>query len=56
METRRAHLRTAFTYFVGVSEHLDLRDLAKKKAGTSFDQKKYNDQVIPRQPTSEIRT
>ena len=34
------------TYFVGVSEHLDLRDLAKKKAGASFDQKKYNDQVI----------
>jgi uncharacterized protein (DUF885 family) len=34
------------TYFVGVSEHLDLRDLAKKKAGVSFDQKKYNDQVI----------
>jgi uncharacterized protein (DUF885 family) len=33
------------TYFVGVSEHLDLRDLAKKKAGASFDQKKYNDQV-----------
>lgn len=34
------------TYFVGVSEHLDLRDLAKKKAGASFDRKKYNDQVI----------
>jgi uncharacterized protein (DUF885 family) len=34
------------TYFVGVSEHLDLRDSAKKKAGPSFDQKKYNDQVI----------
>ncbi len=34
------------TYFVGVSEYLDLRDLAKKKAGVSFDQKKYNDQVI----------
>jgi uncharacterized protein (DUF885 family) len=34
------------TYFVGVSEHLNLRDLAKKKAGASFDQKKYNDQVI----------
>jgi uncharacterized protein (DUF885 family) len=33
------------TYFVGVSEHLDLRDLAKKKPGASFDQKKYNDQV-----------
>ncbi len=34
------------TYFVGVTEHLDLRDRAKKKAGASFDQKKYNDQVI----------
>jgi uncharacterized protein (DUF885 family) len=34
------------TYFVGVSEHLDLRDSAKRKAGSSFDQKKYNDQVI----------
>ncbi len=34
------------TYFVGVSEHLDLRDRAKMKAGGSFDQKNYNDQVI----------
>jgi uncharacterized protein (DUF885 family) len=34
------------TYFVGVTEHLDLRDLAKKDAGAAFDQKKYNDQVI----------
>jgi uncharacterized protein (DUF885 family) len=34
------------TYFVGVTEHLDLRDRAKKKAGASFDQKQYNDQVI----------
>jgi len=34
------------TYFVGVSEHLDLRDRAKAKAGASFDQKKYNDNVI----------
>ena len=34
------------TYFVGVSEHLDLRDQAKAKAGGSFDQKNYNDQVI----------
>src|SRR6266567_2489609 len=45
---KRARLTSAqlSTYFVGVSEHLDLRDLAKKKAGVSFDQKKYNDQVI----------
>ena len=34
------------TYFVGVSEHLDLRKRAKAKAGASFDQKKYNDCVI----------
>jgi len=34
------------TYFVGVTEHLDLRDKAKAKAGMSFDLKKYNDQVI----------
>jgi len=34
------------TYFVGVSEHLDLRKRAKAKAGASFDQKKYNDYVI----------
>jgi uncharacterized protein (DUF885 family) len=34
------------TYFVGVTEHLDLRDRAKAKAGASFNQKKYNDQVI----------
>jgi uncharacterized protein (DUF885 family) len=33
-------------YFVGVSEHLDLRDRAKKKLGNSFDLKKYNDQVL----------
>jgi uncharacterized protein (DUF885 family) len=29
-----------------VSEHLDLRDRAKAKAGASFDQKKYNDNVL----------
>src|SRR6266576_2021454 len=45
---KRARLTSAqlSTYFVGVSEHLDLRDLAKKKAGASFDQEKYNDEVI----------
>jgi uncharacterized protein (DUF885 family) len=45
---KRARLTSAqlSTYFVGVSEHLDLRGLAKKKAGASFNQKKYNDQVI----------
>jgi uncharacterized protein (DUF885 family) len=34
------------TYFVGVSEHLDLRDRAKAKPGASFDQTKYNDKVL----------
>jgi uncharacterized protein (DUF885 family) len=45
---KRARLTSAqlSTYFVGVSEHLDLRDRAKAKAGPAFDQKKYNDQVI----------
>ncbi len=44
---KRARLTSAqlSTYFVGVSEHLDLRDKAKSKAGASFDQEKYNDQV-----------
>jgi uncharacterized protein (DUF885 family) len=45
---KRARLTSAqlSTYFVGVTEHLDLRDREKAKAGASFDQKKYNDQVI----------
>ena len=45
---KRARLTSAqlSTYFVGVTEHLDLRDLAKKDARAAFDQKKYNDQVI----------
>jgi uncharacterized protein (DUF885 family) len=34
------------TYFVGVSEHLDMRERAKAKAGTSFELKNYNDSVI----------
>src|SRR5438128_1231279 len=34
------------TYFVGVTEHLDLRAAAEKKLGNNFDLKKYNDQVI----------
>jgi uncharacterized protein (DUF885 family) len=34
------------TYFVGVSEHLDLREAEKQKLGKDFDLKKYNDQVI----------
>jgi uncharacterized protein (DUF885 family) len=45
---KRARLTSAqlSTYFVGMSEHLDLRDKAKAKAGASFDLKKYNDQVL----------
>jgi uncharacterized protein (DUF885 family) len=45
---KRARLTSAqlSTYFVGVSEHLDLREAAKQKFGTDFDLKKYNDQVI----------
>ena len=45
---KRARLTSAqlSTYFVGASEHLDLRDSAKSKAGPSFDLKKYNDQMI----------
>ena len=45
---KRARLTSAqlSTYFVGMSEHLDLREKAKAKAGASFDLKKYNDQVL----------
>jgi uncharacterized protein (DUF885 family) len=45
---KRARLSSAqlSTYFVGVTEHLDLRDTAKAKAGKAFDQKKYNDTVM----------
>jgi uncharacterized protein (DUF885 family) len=34
------------TYFVGVTEHLEMRDRAKAKAGESFDLKKYHDSVL----------
>ncbi|HEV3148665.1 MAG TPA: DUF885 domain-containing protein [Chthoniobacterales bacterium] len=45
---KRARLTAAqlSTYFVGVSEQLDLRDRAKAKAGGSFDLKKYHDSVL----------
>ena len=45
---KRARLTSAqlSTYFVGVSEHLDLREAARKKLGSNFDLRKYNDQVI----------
>ncbi|MGB9475280.1 MAG: DUF885 domain-containing protein [Candidatus Udaeobacter sp.] len=44
---KRARLTSAqlSTYFVGVTEHLDLR-ATEKKLGKDFDLKKYNDQVI----------
>ena len=34
------------TYFVGATEHLNLRAADEKKLGKDFDLKKYNDQVI----------
>jgi len=45
---KRARLTSAqlSTYFVGVTEHLDLREAARKKSGADFNLKKYNDQVI----------
>jgi len=45
---KRARLTSAqlSTYFVGVSEQLDLRDRAKAKAGGSFDLKKYHDSAL----------
>ncbi len=45
---KRARLTSAqlSTYFVGVTEHLDLCQAAKKKFGHDFDLKKYDDQVI----------
>jgi uncharacterized protein (DUF885 family) len=46
METARLTSAQLSTYFVGVSEHLALREAAKKKSGDGFDLKKYNDQVI----------
>src|SRR5881396_3899477 len=48
LKWKRARLTSAqlSAYFVGVSEHLDLRAAAQKKFGKDFDLKKYNDQVI----------
>jgi uncharacterized protein (DUF885 family) len=45
---KRARLTSSqlSTYFAGATEHLELREKAKAKAGASFDLKKYNDQVI----------
>ena len=45
---KRARLTSAqlSTYFVGATEHLDLRAAEEQKLGKDFDLKKYNDQVI----------
>jgi len=45
---KRARLSSAqlSTYFVGATEHLDLRAAEQKKLGSDFNLKKYNDQVI----------
>src|SRR5207249_10837856 len=44
---KRARLSSAqlSTYFVGVAEHLALRDRAKARDGTAFNLKNYNDTV-----------
>ena len=34
------------TYFIGATEHIELRERAKAKAGTSFNLQKYNDSVL----------
>ncbi len=45
---KRAQLSSAqlSTYFIGVTEHLELRDRAKAKLGDNFDLKKYNNTVL----------
>ena len=45
---KRARLTSAqlSTYFVGATEHLDLRAAEQKKLGNEFNLRKYNDQVI----------
>jgi uncharacterized protein (DUF885 family) len=45
---KRARLSSSqlSTYFVGVTEHLDMRERAKARDGAKFDLKKYNDAVL----------
>ncbi|HVF72136.1 MAG TPA: DUF885 domain-containing protein [Chthoniobacterales bacterium] len=45
---KRARLSSAqlSTYFVGITEHLALREQAKARDGAKFDLKKYNDTVL----------
>lgn len=45
---KRARLSSAqlSTYFIGVTEHLDMRESAKKKEGAAFNLKKYNDAAL----------
>src|SRR5437879_8381536 len=56
---KRARLSSAqlSTYFVGISEHLDLRAAAQKKWAKDFVLGKYNDQVISygSQPVNNVR-
>jgi uncharacterized protein (DUF885 family) len=44
----RANLTSAQlpTYFVGYSEHIELRDEAKRRRGAAFDLKAYNDELL----------
>lgn len=48
LKWKRARLTSAqlSTYFVGLTEHLDLREAEQKKLGKNFDIQRYNDQVI----------
>ena len=45
---KRARLQSTqlSTYFVGATEHLELRERAKRKLADKFDLKKYNDTVL----------
>jgi uncharacterized protein (DUF885 family) len=45
---KRARLTSSLlsTYFVGVTEHLAMREAAKRRDGAKFDLKKYNDAAI----------
>ncbi|CAN5539275.1 DUF885 domain-containing protein [soil metagenome] len=45
---KRARLSSAqlSTYFIGATEHLELRERAKARGGDKFDLKKYHDEVL----------
>jgi hypothetical protein len=44
----RANLTSARlpTYFVGYSEHIELRDEAKRRRGAAFDLRAYHDELL----------